>query len=85
MSHHTRQQAGPRQLAGQQQPALGTRRAREADGWAIMCYMISGMVLYGGIGWLVGRWTGISVLFPVGMIVGLALGIALIIYRVTRS
>ncbi len=61
------------------------RRPRESDGWAIMSYMIAGMILYGGIGWLVSRWTGISALFPVGMIVGLALGIALIIYRVTRS
>ena len=43
------------------------------------------MVLYGGIGWLVGRWTGEPVLFPVGMIVGLALSVALIIFRVTRS
>ncbi len=60
-------------------------RPREADGWAIMSYMITGMVLYGGIGWLVGHWTGISVLFPVGMILGIAFSIILIIYRVTRS
>ncbi len=63
----------------------GAPRAREADGWAIMSYMIAGMVLYGGIGWLVGRWTGISVFFPVGMILGIAFSIVLIIYRVTRS
>jgi ATP synthase protein I len=62
-----------------------SRRPREADGWAIMSYMLTGMILYGGIGWLVGHWTGITVLFPVGMILGLALGIALVIYRVTRS
>jgi ATP synthase protein I len=60
-------------------------RPRESDGWAIMSYMITGMVLYGGIGWLVGHWTGISVLFPVGMILGLAFSVILIIYRVTRS
>jgi ATP synthase protein I len=61
------------------------RRPREADGWAIMSYMLAGMILYGGIGWLVGHWTGIPVLFPVGMILGLAFSIVLIIYRVTRS
>lgn len=60
-------------------------RPREADGWAIFSYMITGMVLYGGIGWLIGHWTGISVLFPVGMILGIAFSIVLIIYRVTRS
>lgn len=72
---------------GRQSPTNpgGSPRPRESDGWAIMSYMIAGMILYGGIGWLVGHWTGISVLFPVGMILGLAFSIILIIYRVTRS
>jgi ATP synthase protein I len=61
------------------------RRPRESDGWAIMSYMLTGMILYGGIGWLVGHWTRIPVLFPVGMILGLALGIVMVVYRVTRS
>ena len=46
--------------------------------------MIGGMALYGGVGWLIGRWTGIAALFPVGMLVGLALAIALIIFRFAR-
>jgi ATP synthase protein I len=61
------------------------REPRESDGWQIFSYMIAGMVLYGAIGWQVGRWTGLQFLFPVGMITGLASGIALIIFRVTRS
>ncbi len=47
--------------------------------------MIGGMALYGFVGWLIGRWTGLPVLFPVGMLAGLASAIALIIFRVTRS
>jgi ATP synthase protein I len=62
-----------------------SRRPREADGWRIMSYMIAGMAFYGAMGWLAGHWTGISVLFPVGMIFGLGCSIALIIFRVTRS
>ena len=58
---------------------------RQSDGLTYLSYMIGGMVLYGGIGWLVGRWTHLPVLFPVGMVVGLGLAIALIIFRVTRS
>jgi len=54
-------------------------------GWSVFSYMVGGMVLYGGIGWLVGHWTRLPVLFPVGMVVGLALSIVLIIFRVTRS
>jgi ATP synthase protein I len=66
-------------------PVQGPPEAHESDGWRILSYMIGGMVLYGGIGWLVGHWTGISVFFPIGMIFGLALSIVLIILRVTRT
>ena len=55
------------------------------EGWAILSYMIGGMALYGFLGWLAARWTGWPVLFPVGMLVGLACAIALVIFRVTRS
>jgi ATP synthase protein I len=55
------------------------------EGWTFLSYMIGGMILYGFVGWLAARWTGWPVLFPVGMLAGLASGIALIIFRVTRS
>jgi len=55
------------------------------EGWAILSYMIGGMALYGFLGWLAARWTGWPVLFPIGMLVGLASAIALVIFRVTRS
>jgi ATP synthase protein I len=58
---------------------------RESDGWRILSYLLGGMILYGGIGWLVGHWTGISVLFPIGMILGVALSVVMIIFRFTRS
>lgn len=54
-------------------------------GYTYLSYMLGGMLLYGFIGWLTGRWTHQAYLFPVGMIVGLALSVALIIFRVTRS
>lgn len=66
------------------QPDRGGPRSASM-GWTLLSYMIGGMVLYGGIGWLVGRWTHLAVLFPIGMLTGLALAIALIIFRVTRS
>jgi F0F1-type ATP synthase assembly protein I len=74
---------------GSQGPPDGGERQPDplsaASGYTYLSYLIGGMVLYGGIGWLVGRWTHLPVLFPVGMLVGLALGVALIIFRVTRS
>ena len=71
---------GSRTESGQAPPT-----PRESDGWRILSYMFGGMILYGGIGWLVGKWTGISVLFPVGMILGIALSIVLIVFRVTKT
>ena len=53
-------------------------------GWSVFSYMIGGMVLYGFGGWLIGRWTGLAWLFPVGMLAGLACAIAMIIFRFSR-
>jgi ATP synthase protein I len=56
-----------------------------SEGWAILSYLIGGMAVYGFVGWLIGHWTGLPWLFPVGMLAGLASAIALVILRVTRS
>lgn len=50
-------------------------------GWTVFSYLLSGMAAYGLIGWLVGRAVHVSVLLPVGMLVGLAISIGFIIYR----
>jgi ATP synthase protein I len=50
-------------------------------GWTVFGYLIGGMIAYGGIGWLIGRAVHIWMLFPVGMLVGLAISLAYIIYR----
>lgn len=66
-------------------PVQAPRPPHERDGWRYLSYLLGGMILYGGIGWLVGRWTGISVLFPIGMLLGLGLAVAMIIFRFSRS
>ncbi|HEX9064197.1 MAG TPA: hypothetical protein VF843_03765 [Streptosporangiaceae bacterium] len=72
--------------ASQQASAGGAGRpANAGSGYTYLSYMLGGMLLYGFIGWLIGRWTHQAYLLPVGMIAGLALSIVLIIYRVTRS
>jgi ATP synthase protein I len=62
-----------------------SQQLRERDGWRVLSYLLGGMLIYGGLGWLIGHWTGISVLFPLGMILGLGLGIATIVFRYTKS
>jgi F0F1-type ATP synthase assembly protein I len=62
------------------------RQAQENPGWTIFAYLLSGMAVYGGLGWLVGRWVGNqSIGLAVGMVVGLGLAISLVIFRYGRS
>jgi ATP synthase protein I len=66
--------------------AEGQGRAQGLDvGWTITSYLIGGMVAYGGIGWLIGRAVHIWMLFPIGMLVGLAISLGYIIYRYGRQ
>jgi hypothetical protein len=43
------------------------------------------MVAYGAIGWLIGRAVHVSLLFPVGMLAGLAISLGYVIYRFGRG
>jgi F0F1-type ATP synthase assembly protein I len=57
-------------------------RAKGLDiGWTVSGYLVSGMLAYGLIGWLIGRAVHVSLLLPVGMLVGLAISIGFVIYR----
>jgi F0F1-type ATP synthase assembly protein I len=53
-------------------------------GWTVFSYLLSGMAAYGLIGWLIGRAVHIAMLFPIGMLVGLAISIGFIIWRYGR-
>jgi F0F1-type ATP synthase assembly protein I len=71
---------------GTDQPGDGPPGREPNPGWSIISYLIAGMAVYGGLGWLIGRWTGYSaVLFPVGLLVGLGLALTLVIFRYGRS
>jgi F0F1-type ATP synthase assembly protein I len=71
---------------GQPKPPRRPAPGSESAGWSIMSYLIGGMAAYGGIGWLVSRWTGHTSAFVAGgMIVGLGLALALVIMRYGRA
>lgn len=62
--------------------AAAEGRAQGLDtGWTVSGYLVSGMLAYGLIGWLIGRAVHVSLLLPVGMLVGLTISIGFIIYR----
>jgi ATP synthase protein I len=54
------------------------------SGYNIFSYLIAGMLAYGGLGWLIGHFTHIALLFPAGMLVGLAISVSWIIHRYGR-
>ena len=54
-------------------------------GWTVVSYLLSGMAAYGLIGWLVGRAVHVSMLFPIGMLVGLAISLGFIIWRYGKN
>jgi F0F1-type ATP synthase assembly protein I len=54
-------------------------------GWTVFSYLLSGMAAYGLIGWLIGRAVHIEMLFPIGMLVGLAISLGFVIWRYGRN
>lgn len=51
------------------------------DGMVALSYIIAGVVFYGGLGWLGDHFLHTSWLLPVGLILGLACSVYLIIKR----
>ena len=47
--------------------------------------LIAGLLLYGGIGWVLDHWLGTRWWTPVGLIVGAGFGIYLVIVKFGRS
>jgi F0F1-type ATP synthase assembly protein I len=51
-------------------------------GMTAVAYLISGMLVWGGIGWLVDHWVGTRGIFAgIGAVVGMAGGVYLIVRR----
>jgi hypothetical protein len=64
--------------------AKADAQVSKGTGYTVLSYLISGMLAYGGIGWLAGHFTHLSLLFPAGMLAGLAISVGWIIYRYGR-
>ncbi len=62
--------------------ALRELNRREADAaWRAIAYLLTGPLVYGGLGWLLDRWLGTSFLVGVGIVAGMALSLYLIWFR----
>ena len=54
------------------------------EGWAVLSTLISGFVIFGGIGWLLDRWWDTHLMVPIGLIVGMALSIYAVVMQFGR-
>ena len=73
---------------GTTQPPEGTppppRGGNTDDGMVALSYILAGLILYGGLGWLGDHYLHTQWLLPVGLILGLASSTYLIIKRYGR-
>lgn len=53
----------------------------QGDPWHAFGYLVSGVVIYGFLGWLADRWLGTTFLVAVGILVGAGLGLYLTFVR----
>lgn len=67
-----------------EQPPDEDRPVREVDGWAVVSYLLAGVIFYGGIGWLVDLWLGTRGFVGVGIVLGAAAGVVLVWLRYGR-
>ncbi|MBA3021388.1 MAG: AtpZ/AtpI family protein [Actinobacteria bacterium] len=61
-----------------------SERGGSGEGYRALSMMLAGPIFYGGIGWLLDYWLHTSWLFVLGIIVGVAAGVYLVIARYGR-
>jgi F0F1-type ATP synthase assembly protein I len=67
--------------AGPPDPDAGHPRLEEARMWNVVSYLISGPVMFGGIGWALDHWLGTPFFVPVGILTGMAVALYLVWVR----
>lgn len=61
--------------------AKADQESGKEQGYRVLSYLLAGIIVYGAVGWLLDRWLDTDFLLPVGVIVGAACSIYLIIRR----
>ena len=51
------------------------------EGWALLSTLISGFVIFGGIGWVLDQWWGTRLMTPIGLVVGMGLSIYAVVMQ----
>ena len=72
-------------MSQQDQPAAPQDDGPRGDPWHAFGYIVSGVALYGLLGWLADRWLGAPFLVAGGILLGAALGIYTTLPRFNRA
>ena len=65
-----------------EQQNFRTRKSTSDDPWAIFGRLVSGILIYGGLGWLIGSWFNKVEMFVAA---GVILGISLALYMTLKQ
>jgi len=68
-------------MSQQDPPSDTPERGPQGDPWHAFGYIVSGVALYGLLGWAVDQWLGTTFVVAIGILFGAALGIYLTISR----
>lgn len=61
-------------------------RPQDDDAWAVLSRLIGGIAVWGGVGWLLDRWTGHDALFlPIGIVLGISAALYLVWVNSSRE
>ena len=69
----------------QDQPAVPEEERPQGDPWHAFGYIVSGVGVYGFLGWLLDRWLGTEFFVAIGILAGASLGIYMTIARFNRA
>jgi len=60
-------------------------RRQDTFGWTIVGHLAASIAVYGGLGYVLGRWTGHPILLLFGVLFGAALSLWYTVYLATRD
>jgi ATP synthase protein I len=66
-------------------PQTPEPQRKSGDPWHAVGYLVTGVAMYGLVGWLLDQWLDTSFLLPVGIVLGAALGVYLTWVRFRAS
>jgi hypothetical protein len=72
-------------MAGQNPPPSGHDDSPKGDPWHAFGYVVSGVAVYGLVGWALDRWLGTTFLVAIGILVGAAFGIYMTFARFNKQ